>query len=32
LKKISNINARAKAADTATDFSRQIREGLPGFY
>jgi hypothetical protein len=32
LKKLSNINARAKAADTATDFSRQIREGLPGFY
>jgi hypothetical protein len=32
LKKLSNINARAKTADTATDFSRQIREGLPGFY
>jgi len=31
LKKISNINQRAKAADSAADFSRQIREGLPGF-
>ena len=31
LKKISNINARAKAADTAADFSKQIRQGLPGF-
>jgi hypothetical protein len=30
LKKISNINARAKAADRAADFSRQIRRGLPG--
>jgi hypothetical protein len=31
LKKISNINAKAKAADQATDFSQQIRQGLPGF-
>jgi hypothetical protein len=31
LKKISNINARAKAADAAADFSQQIRQGLPGF-
>lgn len=31
LKKISNINARAKAADQAADFSRQIRQGLPAF-
>ena len=31
LKKTSNINARAKAADQAADFSRQIRKGLPGF-
>lgn len=31
LKKISNINARAKAADHAADFSLQIRKGLPGF-
>jgi hypothetical protein len=31
LKKISNINARAKAADRAADFSQQIRKGLPGF-
>jgi hypothetical protein len=31
LKKISNINARAKAAGGAADFSRQIRQGLPGF-
>jgi hypothetical protein len=31
LKKASNINARAKAADQAADFSRQIRQGLPGF-
>jgi len=31
LKKISNINARAKAADQAADFSQWIREGLPGF-
>ena len=30
LKKLSNINARAKAADPA-DFSQQIRQGLPGF-
>jgi Domain of unknown function (DUF4105) len=31
LKSISNINARAKAADATTDFSQQIRQGLPGF-
>ncbi len=31
LKKLSNINSRAKAADSAADFSRQIRKGLPGF-
>jgi len=26
----SRINERARAADTASDFSRQIRDGLPG--
>ena len=31
LKKISNINARAKAAGDAADFPQQIRRGLPGF-
>jgi hypothetical protein len=31
LKKISNINQRAKPADQAADFSQQIRHGLPGF-
>jgi hypothetical protein len=31
LKKISNINPQAKAADQAADFSQQIRKGLPGF-
>ena len=31
LKKISNINDRAKAADQAADFSQQIRKDLPGF-
>ena len=31
LKRISNINARAKAADASVDFSQQIRKGLPGF-
>jgi hypothetical protein len=31
LKKLSNINSRAKAADQAADFSQQIRKGLPGF-
>ena len=31
LKKLSNINARARAADKAADFSQQIRNGLPGF-
>jgi hypothetical protein len=31
LKKISDINPRAQAAGQAADFSRQIREGLPGF-
>jgi hypothetical protein len=30
LKKRSYINARAQAADRAVDFSRRIREGLPG--
>ena len=29
LKKISNINARGRAADQAADFSQQIRSGLP---
>lgn len=31
LKKLSNINARAKAADPSADFSEQIRNGLSGF-
>lgn len=31
LKRISNINARARAADASEDFSQQIRRGLPGF-
>lgn len=31
LKKTSNINSRAKAADQAADFSQQIRRDLPGF-
>lgn len=31
LKKLSNINARARAADQAADFSKLIRQGLPGF-
>lgn len=31
LKKVSNINARARVADAAADFSQQIRNGLPGF-
>ena len=31
LKKLSNINSRAKAANQAADFSQQIRKGLPGF-
>ena len=31
LKKLSNINPRAKAADQAADFSQQIRKDLPGF-
>jgi hypothetical protein len=30
LKARSRINERAQAADTAPDFSKQIREGLPG--
>ena len=30
LKGKSDITARAKAADVAADFSRRIREGLPG--
>ena len=31
LKKMSNINARAKRADQSADFSEQIRQNLPGF-
>lgn len=31
LKKVSNINPKAKAAGQAADFSQQIRKGLPGF-
>ena len=31
LKKASNINSQARAADQAVDFSQQIRKGLPGF-
>jgi hypothetical protein len=31
LKKMSNINARAKRADRSADFSEQIRQNLPGF-
>jgi hypothetical protein len=31
LKKLSNINLRARAADQAADFSLQNRQGLPGF-
>lgn len=31
LQEKSLINSRAKAADGAADFSRRIREGLPGF-
>ena len=31
LKKISNINARARVAGAAADFSQAIRKGLPGF-
>jgi len=31
LKKLSNINSRARAANNAVDFSQQIRKGLPGF-
>jgi hypothetical protein len=30
LKKLSNINSRAKDAETDSDFSTRIREGLPG--
>jgi hypothetical protein len=30
LKQLSHINARARAADKAVDFSQQIRKGLPG--
>ena len=30
LRRKSHINARAQAADDAADFSRRIREGLPG--
>jgi Domain of unknown function (DUF4105) len=31
LKKLSNINTRAKMAGQTADFSQQIRQGLPGF-
>jgi hypothetical protein len=31
MKKLSNINVQAKAADKAANFSQQIREGRPGF-
>jgi hypothetical protein len=31
LKRRSNINAKAKAANQAVDFSQVIRQGLPGF-
>jgi hypothetical protein len=31
LKKMSNINSKAKAADKSADFSQQIRKELPGF-
>ena len=31
LKQLSHINARARIADKAVDFSQQIRKGLPGF-
>jgi hypothetical protein len=31
LKKMSNINARAKRAERSADFSEQIRQNLPGF-
>jgi len=31
LKKMSHINPQAKAADHAEDFSRQIRQEIPGF-
>jgi Domain of unknown function (DUF4105) len=31
LQRLSEINARAQAADKAADFSVRIREGLPGF-
>jgi len=30
LRQRSHINARAQAADQAADFSRRIRQGLPG--
>ena len=30
LKKRAHVNARARAADKAADFSRQIRQGVPG--
>jgi hypothetical protein len=32
LKKMSLIDAKAQAADQASDFSQRIRIGLPGFY
>ncbi|MGH8554791.1 MAG: hypothetical protein ACREUD_04365 [Gammaproteobacteria bacterium] len=30
LQRRSRVNARARAADRAEDFSRRVREGLPG--
>jgi hypothetical protein len=30
LKQKAHVNARARAADTSADFSRRIREGIPG--
>ena len=30
LKRFSHVNARAKAANDAMEFSAKIREGLPG--
>jgi hypothetical protein len=31
LKELGHVNAAARLADTAPDFSRRIREGKPGF-
>ena len=30
LQRLGHVNARAQAADQAADFSRRIREGIPG--